>query len=70
MLKFDTKEKKKGSFENHVKLGGGYSESLAYFYINDKLVQVEKYHDMKVDADIDNSIFDPKNFVKLKNGFF
>ena len=70
MLKFDTKQKEEGLFENHVKLGGGYSESLVYFYINDTLVQVEKYHDMKANVDIDNSIFDPKNFVKLAPGSF
>lgn len=70
MLKFDDRQKEEGLFENHVKLAGGYSESLVYFYINDKLVQVEKYHDMKVNVDIDNSIFDPEKFVKLKNGFF
>lgn len=65
MLKFDTKQREEGLFENHVKLGGGYSESLVYFYINDTLVQVEKYHDMKVNVDMDNSIFNPEKFVSL-----
>ncbi|MEP6583242.1 MAG: hypothetical protein ABJA90_03200 [Ginsengibacter sp.] len=70
MLKFNSKEKEEGLFENHVKLGGGYSESVVYFYINDKLVQVEKYHDIKANRDIDNSIFDALKFVKLPPGSF
>ncbi len=70
MLKFDSKEKEEGLFENHVKVGGGYSESLVYFYINDKLVQVEKYHDIKANVNIDNSIFDPENFLRLAPGSF
>ncbi|MDQ6762291.1 MAG: hypothetical protein M3015_06655 [Bacteroidota bacterium] len=38
---FKNNEKEEGLFENHVKLNGGYSESLLYFYVNDKLIQVE-----------------------------
>ncbi|HEV8082927.1 MAG TPA: hypothetical protein VGP55_06985 [Chitinophagaceae bacterium] len=68
MIKFENNRKEEGLFENHVKLGGGYSESLVYFYINDKLIQVEKYHDLKADVNIDKSIFNAGNFVKLKAG--
>ncbi|MEO6637711.1 MAG: hypothetical protein ABIN25_05515 [Ginsengibacter sp.] len=70
MIKFHDKEKEEGLFENHVKLNGGYSESLVYFYVNDKLIQVEKYHDMKADINIDDSIFDPAKFRKLVPGSY
>ena len=70
MIKFDRNEKEEGLFENHVKLNGGYSESLVKFYVNDKLLQVEKYHNMKADVSIDDSIFDPEDFVKLAPGSY
>ena len=41
-----------------------------FIFINDKLVQVEKYQDMKVNVDIDNSIFNPENFIKLTPGSY
>lgn len=40
MLKFDTKQKEEGLFENHVKLGGGYSESLVYFFDPENFVKL------------------------------
>jgi outer membrane lipoprotein-sorting protein len=66
MIKFDGKQKEEGLFEKQVKLSGGYSESLVHFYINDTLIQVEKYHDMKANIEINASIFDTENFIKLK----
>lgn len=66
MLKYENKNKEEAFFENHVRLGGGFTETLVHFFINDKLVQVEKYHDLEGNVDIDPSIFDPVNFVKLK----
>lgn len=65
MIKFENGEKEEALFEGHVKLDGGYSESVVRFYINNKLVQVEKYHDMKVNVKPEESIFDPSKFVKL-----
>ena len=68
MLKYENKSKEEAFFENHVKLGGGFTETLVYFFINDKLIQVEKYRDLKADVEINPAIFDPVNFVKLKAG--
>lgn len=66
MLKYEDKNKEEAYFENHVKLSGGFTETLVHFFINDKLVQVEKYHDLKADVEINPAIFDPVNFIKLK----
>ena len=68
MLKYENKSKEEAFFENHVQLGGGFTETLVYFFINDKLIQVEKYRDLKADVEINPAIFDPVNFVKLKLG--
>ncbi len=70
MLKFDGKQKEEGLFESHIKIGGGYSESVVYFYIDGKLAQVEKYHDIKANIDINNSIFDPESFRNLRPGTY
>ena len=66
LLKYENNTKEEALFENHVKLDGGFTETLVYFYINDKLIQVEKYHDMRANVEIEPAIFDPENFVKLK----
>ena len=66
LLKYEKNTKEEALFENHVKLDGGFTETLVYFYINNKLIQVEKYHDLKANVEIDPAIFDPENFVKLK----
>ena len=47
MIKFENNRKEEALFENHVKLNGGFSETLVYFYINNKLIQVEKYYGFK-----------------------
>lgn len=64
MIKYGNKQKEEALLEDHVKLNGGYSETLVRFYINNKLVQVEKYHNLKADISIDSVIFDQINFVK------
>lgn len=66
LLKYENNTKEEALFENHVKLEGGFTETLVYFYINNKLIQVEKYRDLKGNAEIDPAIFDPENFIKLK----
>jgi outer membrane lipoprotein-sorting protein len=66
MLKYENKNKEEAFFEDHIKLGGGFTETLVHFFINDKMVQVEKYHDLKANMEINPAIFDPWNFVKLK----
>ncbi len=66
MLKYENRNKEEALFENHVPLGGGFTETLVHFYVNDKLIQVEKYHELKGDSPIEDAIFDPYKFVKLK----
>lgn len=66
MLKFENKQKEEALLENHEKLNGGYSETLVYFYINNKLIQVERYHDLKADAQVNPGIFDADNFIKIQ----
>ncbi len=58
-IKYEGDTKEEGTFENHAKLKGGWSETLCKFWINDKLVQVEKYHDLVAGAPVDQSIFEP-----------
>lgn len=64
MIKFENKQKEEALLENHEKLNGGYSETLVHFYINSKLVQVEKYHNLKADIQVNPGIFDVDNFIK------
>jgi hypothetical protein len=64
MIKFENNRKEEALLENQVKLKGGFSETLVKFYIDDNLIQVEKYHDLKSNIYIDPSVFDPKNFRK------
>jgi hypothetical protein len=66
MIKYEDKSKQEAYFEDHVKLGGGFTETLVHFFVNDKLIQVEKYHDLKGDVEINEAIFDPEHFVKLR----
>ncbi len=66
MIKYENGNKEEAYFEKHVPLEGGYTETLVHFFINGKLAQVEKYHDLKGNIEIDPSIFDPVDFVKLK----
>lgn len=65
LLKYENNAKEEALFEKHVPLGGGFTETLVHFYINDKLIQVEKYHDLKDNLAIDDAIFDPNNFMQL-----
>jgi hypothetical protein len=66
MIKFENKQKEEALFENHVKLNGGFSETLVYFYVNNKLVQVEKYYGLIADIRLNAQIFDPVNFTKIQ----
>lgn len=43
-------------------IDGHLIESWLEFYVNDKLVQTERYNDIKVNPDFDPRIFDPKAF--------
>jgi hypothetical protein len=57
-----TENKFEGVFENHIPLKNGWSETKCSFYVNDKLAQVEIYHDIKTDVPVDISIFNPPSF--------
>lgn len=67
MIKYENGRKEDALLEDHVKLDGGYSETLVKFYMNDKLLQVEKYFDLKSNIEMQPGIFDPSNFVKIDN---
>ncbi|WP_426671101.1 hypothetical protein ACPPVU_07675 [Mucilaginibacter sp. McL0603] len=58
-IKYDDKSKEEGLFEQHIPLKNAWSETKCTFYVNDKLLQVEKYHDIVPGGPIDKSIFDP-----------
>lgn len=63
MLEFNQKRKEEGIFENHIYVGGGWTETKATFYFNDHLIQVETYHDCIANKPIDARIFDPTKFI-------
>ncbi|MGN6247023.1 MAG: hypothetical protein ACTHNG_01630 [Ginsengibacter sp.] len=64
MIKYDNKHKEDALLQKHVKLDGGFSETLVKFYLDDKLLQVEKYFDLKANVAMDPKLFDTNNFVK------
>jgi hypothetical protein len=57
--------RKKGLFEDHVVLQDGWSETNCHFFINDKLLQVEKYHHLSADDPVDKIIFEPSALGKI-----
>jgi hypothetical protein len=65
-IKYSADEKEEGIFSGHQRFGNAWSETACDFYVNDKLIQKEKYHDCKADAIIDEAIFDPYHFVERK----
>lgn len=65
MIKYENGRKEDALLEDHVKLDGGYSETLVKFYINEKLLQVEKYFDLKPNVAINPGIFDTGRFIKI-----
>ena len=67
MITFTNGRKQEALFDNHIKIGGGFSETLVHFFINDKLVQVEKYFNLQADKEISPALFDPHHFSRSKN---
>ncbi|MFA6088044.1 hypothetical protein [Mucilaginibacter sp.] len=59
-FKFDKGTKTEATFEEHKMLNGAWSETLCKFFINDKLLQTETYHDIVANTPIDKNVFDPK----------
>jgi hypothetical protein len=64
MIKYENGRKEDALLEDHVKLDGGYSETQVKFYMNDKLLQVEKYFDLEANKKINPEIFNTQNFIK------
>ncbi len=58
-------EKEEGIFYNHKQFGNSWSETACDFYINDNLVQKEKYYDCKANAAINLKIFNPHKFTLI-----
>lgn len=58
-IKYDKDTKEEGTFEDHLALKGAWSETKCKFFINDKLLQTETYHDVVAGEPVDMSIFEP-----------
>ena len=65
MLTFNDNRKEEGLFEDQISLGGGWTETKVHFYINNKLIQVETYHDCKAGMDLDPRVFEASEFGKV-----
>jgi hypothetical protein len=65
MIKYDDHRKEEGLFEKHIQLGGGWSETLAIFYVDDQLLQKEYYYDCKANITLDPGVFEPASFGKI-----
>ncbi|HTQ66422.1 MAG TPA: hypothetical protein VMI12_16635 [Puia sp.] len=65
LLKFDEKEKEEALFENHIRLGEGWSERACIFYVDDHLVQKEYYHNCIANSAIDSLVFEPSLFGRV-----
>ncbi len=64
MIKYENGRKEDALLEDHVKLDGGYSETLVKFYLDEKLLQVEKYFDLEANKVINPEIFNTQHFIK------
>ncbi|MEP6615081.1 MAG: hypothetical protein ABJA57_00810 [Ginsengibacter sp.] len=64
-IKYEDGHKEEGIFEDHKKFGGGWSETKCTFYFDDKLGQVEYYHNCRANEPIDPKVFDPASFGKI-----
>ncbi len=63
-IRYKGATKEEAIFGGHQQFGKAWTETTVSFYINDKLLQKEKYFDCKVNTAIDMKQFDPYNFVK------
>jgi outer membrane lipoprotein-sorting protein len=64
MIKADGGSRLDARFDDWKQADGGWLETKCSFYVNGKLVQVETYHDYKVNISLDDRIFDPGNLVR------
>ncbi len=58
-LKYDNNTKEEGFFEDQIALKKAWSETKCRFYINDKILQVESYHNVVADVPVDMNMFNP-----------
>jgi hypothetical protein len=58
-IKYDKDTKEEGTFDDHLALKGAWSETKCKFFINDKLLQTEMYHNVVAGEPVDMSIFEP-----------
>jgi hypothetical protein len=63
-IKYDKGTKEEGWFEDHIAKKGGWSETLCTFFINDKKLQVEKYHNVVAGEHIDEGMFEVSKLGK------
>lgn len=61
-IKYDDNRKEDVWFEKQIKLDGGWTETKVTAYINDKLIQMEYYHDCIANPSLKESLFDPARF--------
>lgn len=64
-IKFEDGHKEEGIFEDHKQFGNGWSETKCRFYVDDKLLQKETYHDCKAGGYLDPKVFEPSLFGKI-----
>lgn len=65
-LKYVDNTKEEGLFEDQIGLKNAWSETKCSFFVNDKLLQLEKYYDIVPGGRLDPSIFDPAAIGKTK----
>jgi hypothetical protein len=55
--------------KEHKKLSKGTTETKVDIFLNGKLIQVETYHDVKIDVPLDDKLFDPLQSSSVKHWF-
>jgi hypothetical protein len=66
MIKYGPKSKEEGTFDDHIQIGGGWTETKSTFYINDKLFQDETYHHCRIPGELDQNLFNPLQYVNIQ----
>jgi hypothetical protein len=61
VLKYNNNQKEDIHLDDHIKIGGGWTETRTTAFINDKLAQSEEYHNCRIPENVDPHLFDPYN---------
>jgi hypothetical protein len=61
VLKYNNGQKEDIHLDDHIKIGGGWTETRTTAFINDKLAQSEEYHNCRIPEKVDPRLFDPYN---------